>query len=95
MEDISYNESRLGQIVEDFSNAKTKSEEIRGLLNASITSIVRVWTGSDEVVTKRDADFKSIQENMELICNNLTATTDYLNQKNESFKAASTSYRAS
>ena len=94
MEDISYNQSKLSEISSNFQVATTEADSIKGEIISAISAIKENWIGSDDVIAQRDADFKLILENMETICNNLSATTKYLKEKNESFAAASISYRA-
>ncbi len=94
MEDISYNQSKLSEIASNFEKATTEADSIKGEITSSISIIKENWLGSDDVIAQRDIDFKSILDNMEVICNNLNATTRYLGEKNDSFAAASTSYRS-
>ena len=94
MEDISYNQGKLSEIESNFKVASTESEDIKEEIISSISAIKQNWLGSDDVIAQRDSDFKSILDNMEVICNNLNATTKYLHEKNEGFAAASISYRA-
>ena len=94
MEDISYNQAKLAEIASNFQIANTEAEAVKGEMAAAINTIKENWIGSEDVTSQRDADFKSILEDMEVICNNLNSTAKYLGEKNSSFAAASTSYRA-
>lgn len=92
-EQIDYNQSRLEEMVSDFSTACSEAKKIRERINSSLSSIKSVWTGSDNVISQRDVDFTNISNNLDSICNNLDAVYDYLANKNEGLFSASTGYR--
>ena len=93
MADIHYNQARLEEIADNFAAADTQGRSIRDGVNKSLEIIQAIWTGSDDVISQRNADFKKIIDSMERICTNLDAIKRYLAEKNTAFHGASTAYK--
>ena len=91
-DNINFDLEKFEEALSEYKTAHETSESIKANVSESIKAIKDAWTGSDDVISARDADFAKIEEKLDEICNSLSETNVFLADKKDSLTKAGRAY---